>query len=192
MLVMVILGFALCASSAEESNIGDEVQSVVKLLSDVKEPLSLKQMLQKIRLIEDWSAEADSELLLAVDSDWGSWSRLYEAKGYSTIKVFNLLGTPADETIESRTSFPVTYICISEMKRYHVLRWTDKGYRKTRTAKITGPHILEILAEEAREQEAEEERNEAEQGGADQPATAPESKPEGNSKPEPESEGRPQ
>ena len=32
----------------------------------------------------------------------------------------------------------------------------------------------------------------AEQGGADQPATAPESKPEGNQKPEPESEVRPQ
>jgi hypothetical protein len=30
----------------------------------------------------------------------------------------------------------------------------------------------------------------AEQGGADQPATAPESKPEGDSKPQPESEGR--
>jgi len=34
--------------------------------------------------------------------------------------------------------------------------------------------------------------NRAEQGGADQPATAPESKPEGDSKPQPESKVRPQ
>lgn len=37
-----------------------------------------------------------------------------------------------------------------------------------------------------------EERDAAEQGGADQPATAPESKPEGNSKPKSEAEGRSQ
>ena len=36
------------------------------------------------------------------------------------------------------------------------------------------------------------EPDKAEQGGADQPATAPESKSEGNSKPQPESEGRSQ
>ena len=35
-------------------------------------------------------------------------------------------------------------------------------------------------------------RNKAQQDGADQPATAPESKPEGDRKPEPESEVRPQ
>jgi hypothetical protein len=32
--------------------------------------------------------------------------------------------------------------------------------------------------------------HEAQQGGADQPATAPESKPEGDSEPQPDSEGR--
>ena len=41
-------------------------------------------------------------------------------------------------------------------------------------------------------QERASETTKAEQDGADQPATAPESKPEGDSKPQPESEGRSQ
>jgi len=53
------------------------------------------------------------------------------------------------------------------------------------------PKDKETEAEQLiRERRAKDET--AEQGGADQPATAPESKPEGKEKPKPESEGRPQ
>jgi hypothetical protein len=38
----------------------------------------------------------------------------------------------------------------------------------------------------------DQQNKEGEQGGADRPATAPDSKPEANEKPEPEAEARPQ
>ena len=46
-------------------------------------------------------------------------------------------------------------------------------------------HVIDIFEDESQNNE------QAEQDGADQPATAPESKSEGDSKPQPESEGRP-
>ena len=49
-----------------------------------------------------------------------------------------------------------------------------------------------VEVEEISAKKAQKESTKAEQDGADQPATAPESKPEGDSKPKPDSEGRSQ
>ena len=51
---------------------------------------------------------------------------------------------------------------------------------------------VDPFADEVPGQKAPESNAKAEQGGAEQPATAPESKPEGEKKPKPESEGRSQ
>ena len=56
-----------------------------------------------------------------------------------------------------------------------------------------GGTLLTLILEELTEADAEiPKNNKGEQGGADQPATALESKPQGNQKPKPESEVRPQ
>ncbi len=76
--------------------------------------------------------------------------------------------------------------CIKDGKYHVVVRWTANAYEPKKRGTESFVKLCEWMLSKAP-------RNiEAEQGGADQPATAPQSTPEGNEKAKPESEVRPQ
>lgn len=71
----------------------------------------------------------------------------------------------------------------SERMEALILKWEEQAESQDRILR-TIDTLLEVTSARVNQQ--------AEQGGADQPATAPDSKPEGNQNPQPDSEVRPQ
>jgi hypothetical protein len=128
--IITLIVFLCCGCAADNTPAESELSKIEEVLAASKAAVPLKTLMVNLKLVKQWTPERDKELLIDVEHDWHSVSRIYHARSFKEIVMFDFTGKPKSPSYADSLLINVTTVTISDKRHFHVYRWKDGAYRK--------------------------------------------------------------
>lgn len=114
---------------------GSEVSEMETAIFSLKRPPPMRELLEKLRLVKEWTKEGQDRILLDKDGSLGQVDYTFEAEGFGEVEKVTLSwggnGEPPAQLREL-----VNLIVIEDKRYFHVYHWNGKQFVKTNTKRL--------------------------------------------------------